>query len=192
MLFTWCCWDTVITSPYSEHLFVMISHPCISSTRNLTFKGDYQSMNSYLSRIPWQDLLCGNNLEENWSFLKQTVREAQEMFVPVFSGKRKNNSNNPWWSKCLTKAVTLKQKLFCVYQKFKSPADFQCYVVQRNLTKSLIRDSHYKYEMSVIQDTKNNPKRLHSYIKKRQKIVHSIGPLKKVMELKQKMQRNVL
>ena len=33
--------------------------------------------------------------------------------------------------------------------------------------------------MSVIQDAKNNPKRLHSYIKKRQKIVHSIRPLEK-------------
>ena len=65
------------------------------------FKGEYQSMNSYLSRIPWQDLLCENNLEENWSFFKQTIHEAQEMFVPVFSGKRKNHSNNHWWSKHL-------------------------------------------------------------------------------------------
>ena len=69
--------------------------------------------------------------------------------------------------------------MFRVYQKSKSHADFQHYAVQRNLTKSLIRDSHYKYEMSVIQDAKNNPKHLHSYIKKRQKIVHSIGPLEK-------------
>ena len=106
------------------------------------FKGDYQSINSYFSRIPWQDFLCGNNLEEKWSFFKQTIYEAQEKFVPVFSGKRKNNSNNPWWSKRLTKAVILKQKLFRVYQKSKSHADFQHYAVQRNLTKSLIRDSH--------------------------------------------------
>ena len=77
-------------------------------------------MNSYLSKIPWQDLLCGNSLEENWSFFKQSIHEAQEKFVPVFSGKRKNNSNNPWWPKHLTKAVTLKQKLFLVYQKSKS------------------------------------------------------------------------
>ena len=52
-------------------------------------------MNSYLSRILWQDLLCGNYLEENWSFFK-TIHEAQEKFVPVFSGKHKNNSNDPW------------------------------------------------------------------------------------------------
>ena len=46
-------------------------------------------MNSSFSRIPWQDFLCGNNLEEKWSFFKQTIYEAQEKFVPVFSGKRK-------------------------------------------------------------------------------------------------------
>ena len=35
------------------------------------------------------------------------------------------------------------------------------------------------YESSIISDLKSNPKRLHKYIRQKQKIKHSIGPLKK-------------
>ena len=35
------------------------------------------------------------------------------------------------------------------------------------------------HESSIISDFKSNPKRLHKYIRQKQKIEHSIGPLKK-------------
>ena len=46
-------------------------------------------------------------------------------------------------------------------------------------TKQVIWKAKMDHESSIISDLKSNPKRLHKYIRQKQKIKHSIGPLKK-------------
>ena len=50
--------------------------------------------------------------------------------------------------------------------------------MQRTKTKDVIRKAKADHESSIISDLKFNPKRLHKYIRQRQKVKHTIGPLK--------------
>ena len=51
--------------------------------------------------------------------------------------------------------------------------------MQRNKVKQVIREAKMDHELSIISDLKSNPKRLHKYIRQKQKVKYSIGPLKK-------------
>jgi len=50
--------------------------------------------------------------------------------------------------------------------------------MQRNKVKDVIIKTKADYESSIISDFKTNPKRLHKYISQKQKVKHTIGPLK--------------
>jgi len=50
--------------------------------------------------------------------------------------------------------------------------------MQRNKVKDVIRKVKADHESSNISRLKSNPKRLHKYIRQKQKVKHTIGPLK--------------
>ena len=51
--------------------------------------------------------------------------------------------------------------------------------MQRNKAKQVIQKAKMEHESSIILDIKSNPKWLHKYIRQKQKLKHTIGPLKR-------------
>ena len=81
----------MITSPYSGQFVCYDKPPLCKQHKKFevqVFKGNYQSIYSCLSRIPWQDLLSGNNPEENWSLnsLCQYLLVSVIKTVPITLG----------------------------------------------------------------------------------------------------------
>jgi len=70
------------------------------------------------------------------------------------------------------------QAAFKQYLRTNSGNDLCNYQMQRNKTKDVIRKAKADHESSIISDLKSNPKRLHKYIRRKQKVKHTIGPLK--------------
>ena len=89
----------------------------------------------------------------------------------------KNNKPTPWWSKNLSKAIKAKQLSFTKYKHSKSRSDYATYAAKRNDVKCKIRSARNSYERSLLDKLRSNPKALYSYIKSKQKIRPSIGPL---------------
>ena len=85
----------------------------------------------------------------------------------------------PWLKKSIQKEITKKHKAFKQYLSTKSATDLHNYKTQRNKTKQVICNAKTDYESSIISAIKTNPKRLHKYIRQRQKVKHTIGSLKK-------------
>ena len=54
--------------------------------------------------------------------------------------------------------------------------------MQRNKAKQVIWQVKMEHEPSIISDLKSNPKCWHKYIRQKQKVKHTIGPLKKPEE----------
>ena len=85
----------------------------------------------------------------------------------------------PWWSKNLSKAIKAKQLSFTKYKHSKSRSDYATYAAKHNDVKCKIRSARNSYEQSLLDKLCSNPKALYSYIKSKQKIRSSIGPLEK-------------
>jgi len=76
-----------------------------------------------------------------------------------------------------SKGVKNKQAAFKQYLRTKSANDLHNYQMQRNKIKNVIRKAKADPESSIISYLKSNPKRLHKYIRQKQKVKHTIGPL---------------
>ena len=83
-----------------------------------------------------------------------------------------------WLKESIHKEFKNKQAAFKQYLRTKSNNGLHNYQVKRNKAKDVIRKAKTDYESSIISDLKSNPKWLHKYIRQKQKIKHSIGPLK--------------
>ena len=77
------------------------------------------------------------------------------------------------------KQIKKKQTAFKQYLRTKSENDYRNYQMQRNKAKQVIQKAKMEHESSIISHLKSNPKRLHKYISQKQKVKHTIGPLKK-------------
>jgi len=84
-----------------------------------------------------------------------------------------------WWSKNLSIAIKAKQLAFTKYKHSKSCTDYAGNATQHNVVKCKIRSARKSYEQSLLDKLCSNPKALYNYIKSKQKIRSSIGPLEK-------------
>ena len=108
---------------------------------------------------------------------KNIILDGQYKFVPL--QPKKSNKKPPWLKKNIHKEIKSKQVAYKQYLRTKSDIDLHNYQVQRNKTKDEIRKAKINHESSIIADLKSNPKQLHKFIRQKQKVKHTIGPLKK-------------
>jgi len=107
-----------------------------------------------------------------------TIQNAIAKYIPASIPK--NNKTTPsCWSKYLPKAIKAKQLAFTKYKHSKSRYDQTNYAAKRNDVKCKIQYTRRSYEKSLLDKLHSYPKALYSYIKSKQKIRPSIGPLQK-------------
>ena len=80
---------------------------CSCRTRNY-FRGNYEEFNNYFHQMDWSKLFS-NDIEYNWSVLKEHIYRAQELFIPRVM-RRAHSNKLPWWSKQVEAAVIDKQR----------------------------------------------------------------------------------
>ena len=100
------------------------------------------------------------------------------IFSPT-SIPKSGNPAPPWWSKGVSRAIKAKHSLYKRYVRSKPHADYLQYAAQRNLVKSKVRSAQISYERSLLKNMQSNPKAFYSYVKSKQRIKSSIGPLEK-------------
>ena len=79
-------------------------------------KSDYEAFNIYFQQLDWSELF-NDEVEHNWSVLKEHILKAQEQFILQIKKKVKPNEV-PWWSKQVKPAVRIKQQ--SAFKKFKA------------------------------------------------------------------------
>ena len=117
-------------------------------------------------------------IEEAWKFVLSEIHEKVRKHVPVLR-YRKRNHKMPWWSNKLKKEVQKKHKMWNVYTNCATPDNFARYKQQRNLTTGKIRKARCNYESKIVASMKEDPKKLHAYIRSQQRVKATVGPLEK-------------
>ena len=132
------------------------------------YKGDYDSFNNYLKEIDWSAKFNDHDINHNYNTFVQTILFSLDTYIPTV--KKKNRTNPSWWSRKLTRAVTLKSTLFTKWKNTKAAADYLAYAKQRNIVKATIRHAQHDYEKNLILQSQSYPKLLYHYLKSKQKI----------------------
>ena len=105
-----------------------------------------------------------NNLEENWSNLKNTLLEARDKFVP--SRLTTTRHNLPWYNQTLRRLGNKKQRLYNKARKSNNKEDTkafkECRANYKRILKCAQRDYYLNFLSTKIDD---NGKYLFNYIK---------------------------
>ena len=141
-------------------------------------KGRYDAMNNELQGVDWA-LRDDMNVDEMWSTVKDVLDASIEKHVPPLKRKKNQCKSAPWWTKKLTKEVKNKQALWKKYSQLRSPSCYQHYAVQRNKVTNLIREARREYEEYIAKQGKQDPHRIHRYIRSQLKIKPQVGALER-------------
>ena len=139
-------------------------------------KGNFSGMRAKLSETNWQEL-ADLNVQDTWRCIKMSYWKAYS-----FTYQKKNHRggvHTPWWSKVLTKEVKKKHKMWKQYVTTQSAEDHIAYKQQRNVTSQAIRNTRGDYENRLVSEMKQDPQKLHRYIRAQLKVKPRVGPLEK-------------
>ena len=159
----------------SDHDILLWDYLCLYQPAPKTFscswnyfRGNYEEFNNYFHQMDWSELF-NNDIEYNWSVLKEHMHRAQELFIPRVMRRARSNKL-PWWSKQVEAAVIDKQRAFKRFKNTNSTADYDNYKVYRNKAKNAMRQARLNYESCLIANIKSRPHSFYSYIRSKKKV----------------------
>ena len=165
----------------SDHLVLLFPFFTPQSDNNKTqpslnyYKGDYDSIRLDLSKIDWKEAFLSKDLDESWTFFKDTLNNLSHKHIRK---KRANNKQTPlWFTKSAALALKRKNRAWKRYKSQQTQWAAAKYREARNLCTSTLREIKLNFEKSVAEDAKSNPKSFWNYINSRLKSSHAIPNL---------------
>ena len=139
-------------------------------------KANINSIKNQLQNVPWNEILVGENVEDDWNAFKNKVKGICDKNIPI---RLKNGGSGPIW---LTREITrLRRKKVRAYKKMKrtrDPADIQNYLDLEKQTKKAIKRAKKRIEVGISKSSGNEGKRkFNNYVKSKLSVKSGIGPL---------------
>ena len=166
----------IITSDISDHFMCVCivrddlasNKRCNISLRKIT-DDTLRNMNASLRNRNWEDL-NNMNLNDSSENLIQEIKTVMDFYAPqrtVTINNKKQTLNQPWYTQGLRKSS---RKCFTLFRKVaKKPRDsteFQNYKIYKRLYSKLCRNAKFAYYRSLIQEHKNNTKKIWQILNK--------------------------
>ena len=151
-------------------------------------KGDFEGMKKLLVEERWMEdyvaTAAGKSIEQLWECLKSKILDLRDNFVP-----KKNTSSVPKWKEVGTfpvnqdvkraiqeKHATHRQWMASLHRGNPELAK-QNYRKATNKVKRLIRQCKRRFESSIAEKSKTNPKPFWSHVRGRLKTKEGVAPL---------------
>lgn len=177
-----CC-HTVIKTEYIFQIGlneVDDYHP----TKRAWHLGNYKLINENLSHIDWQYELQYLNVENMCNKVNDILKSFIERFVPLIDVSRNFNSQR---NKPPNNLLKRKQRAWNHYKQCRTQYGRNSVVALNAITEFHIANDLYRnyniasqvaYEQSLADKLKDNPKLIHSYVRRKKVCPPSVGPLR--------------
>ena len=155
----------IMTTGISDHCpIVLFGPPLVKSNhsnawqwkRNLT-NTNVLALKHELERIDWDTIICGNDVQEDYSQFINKLKTVYENYVPYKRMKPSHRGpRNPWITPGLLKSIRTKDKLYKRYLKNPCKNNKLSYDNYRNKLTSLIRLAKSNHYTSLLDAEKSN------------------------------------
>ena len=71
---------------------------------------DFAKINSILSSMSWETLMANKNANTSWLFLKDTITDLMNKYVPIKKNLKRFNNRPQWMSRKTESAINKKKK----------------------------------------------------------------------------------
>ena len=140
-------------------------------------KGKYREMRQHAADIRWEEEMENLGVEDSWSFVKRSLEEMTEKFVPL--RRKRSNRSPPWMNGEVRKAVREKKKAWNKWKRTGKEEEKKEYKSWETKTKKLIRNRKNGYERQIAKNCRSNPKLFYSFVNSSRRSRSAIGPLNK-------------
>ena len=153
-------------------------------SHRLWHKGDYSSINDYLSYINWDFELAYMDVNSAYLRFVTILHSLIDQYIPL---SQKSHSSKPQWFK---HPPVLKQCRATAWQQYKairtqhgrssleSLFSLQQYLQVNHEHRNVIIVKQCEYKASLVANVKDNPKLFYLYIRNKKVGIPSIGPLR--------------
>ena len=169
----------------SDHSVMVFKYRCYPNEEpeerevKLYHKADYVKMRQEFAAVNWDDITAGMNTEEKWKTLCEVYDDIVDRNVPT--AKRRRKYAVPL-DKAIRDKIKEKDQLSRRLNEMKRQKNWgehdqlwKKYCRVRNKVRSLTREARKKFETSIAKESKENPKRVFSYINSKIKSRQGIG-----------------
>ena len=144
-------------------------------------KGNYREMRQYAACVSWKEEMENLDVEESWTFIKRTLEDMTEKFVPL--RKKRSKRSPPWMNGDVRRAIGEKKRAWNKWKRSRKEEERKEYKSWETKTKKLIRNRKNAYERQIAKSCKTNPKHFYSFVNSARRSHGTIGPLNKDGEL---------
>jgi endonuclease/exonuclease/phosphatase family metal-dependent hydrolase len=141
-------------------------------------RGKYDNMRTRIQNTNWMSI-TDKDVNESWNFLKNTILQSIEDFIPKVKVKQGKRTKSIWMTNKVLKSVKKKYSLYKRYLTTKAGEDYQKYLAARNKSKSESRKIKKKHERKIAKECKTNPKVFWKYVQEKTRSNVGISALKK-------------
>ena len=170
----------VVEYIFSAHIPLLAQGP----GRHAWNRGKYSRIRPILSGIDWCAEFEGLNTNDCFELLTTRVKSLTDEFVPL---KLDRNSKPPWPSRPPSSLVRQRQRAWSTFKSVRhrlgnrsseASIAYRTFATINNKYRNYNVYCQSKYEETLINRSKENPKLLHSYIRHKKVGRSSAGPLK--------------
>ena len=174
--------DSFCHTPMGQtHFLITGQFACSGQDKNLNepahsrfiwSKANYPTLSTQIISYDWESLFVGFSADENYQVLLDKYKEAQQMHVPSTSNpfvKKKE----PWVTSEVTEAVEEKRVLWakCISSGRNTHETIRkLHLKSCKRVSKVVRSAVVKYEESLINAFKYDPKILHSHVQSKQRV----------------------
>ena len=167
---------------FSDHISFIVELNCSivnkeSKTLKRNFhKGNYDIIREELSSVDWNNM-DELNVEDSWNFFLDKINNCIDRYIPM---KRTNHGRKKqkWADSLCLSSIKAKHKAWNRYIHTQDRTDYIKYCKARNKCTKVTRIAKKKFEKSVIQNVKVDPKGFWGYVREKTKSKIMVSDLK--------------
>ena len=162
--------SSIVLTDISDHLPTIVTTTCTvpnrSSNNKYMYKrlltdGNVSKLRHKLSNIEWDNVLQGDNVNDDYDIFLKTFTETYNDCIPtkkcVFNNRKEPKS--PWITNGLLKSINTKNKLYKEFINNPTQQRTQKFKTYRNKLHNLIRKSKRDYMYKRFEQIKGNMKK---------------------------------
>ena len=139
-------------------------------------KANLDGISEFLNEINWLEMLDGLNAVDSWKGFRDVVDQVMKVHVPWKKRRYKNNRPS-WMTREVFLAVKRKGHLWRLYRSSGDSFDLDQFKAQQKLVQRLVSGAKLDFERRIASKIKENPRAFFSYVRGKQKVKDSVGPL---------------
>lgn len=180
--------DTITSEPpvgASDHVLLIVNvnctidEPITIGTRLKLEKGDYTKMRKMMDQ-DWDEKMRHLSTNEAWDLFQSEMNKAIQQCIPKSKANGNPANKKPMWmsTRALIK-VRKKHKAWQRYMETREGSAYKAYARARNQARNEVRRAIKKFEQSIANDIKSNPKKFWAYTNSKLKSRREIPQLEK-------------